>query len=164
MVPHLKAKFKATAPGSVTKTGRDYFWLLPTSLDEAVKGVREHASTGFETWQELKISLKDYFLKQVLQKEKLKYRHNAKKQYSLKSLRAYRATEWVKLFMEYKKMGWKPEPPNPLAHTDMGTTLKNYAMKGCNSEMEASARCIEKYSHREDLCQPWIKKWLLDKE
>jgi hypothetical protein len=36
--------------------------------------------------------------------------------------------------MQYRVMGWTPEPPNPLSHTQWKTTLDNYAAKGCESE------------------------------
>lgn len=72
-------------------------------------------------------------------------RHSDKKQYSLRTVRAFRATEWVKLTMEYKMMGWTPEPPNPLSHTDWKTALTHYASKGCENEWEARLRCCEKY-------------------
>ena len=39
-VPHLKFRFKATAPASITKTKRDYFWLLPAQLDSVVPLIR----------------------------------------------------------------------------------------------------------------------------
>ena len=47
--------------------------------------------------------------------------------YSLKTVRALRASHWVKLLEEYKVMKWEPEPPNPLAHTTIKTTMDRYA-------------------------------------
>ena len=69
----------------------------------------------------------------------------AKKLYGLRTVRAYRATEYVKLLKEYEIMKWEPKPLNPLAHTDLKMTLTKYAEKGCDSEMAARRRCIDKY-------------------
>lgn len=79
--------------------------------------------------------------------------------YDLRTIRAYRATEWVKLAMEYRVMNWKPEPPNPLQHTDWKTTLDHYAVKGCESELEARRRCSQKYGTNPLLRQPWMDTW-----
>ena len=109
---------------------------------------------------DLKETLRSYFSNKVLLKAGVAIRHKNKKKYSLRNIRAYRATEWVKLAVEYKVMGWRPEPPNPLSHTEWKTTLANYATKGCESVFEARRRCFEKYYKFEKLRQPWMDEWV----
>lgn len=58
---HTSAKFKATAPGVITKTKRDYFWLLPDELNDTVQVIRELDSTGFTDFKDLKESLRSFF-------------------------------------------------------------------------------------------------------
>lgn len=108
---------------------------------------------------DLKESLRSYFSNKVLPKAGVTRRHKNNKMYSLRTIRAYRATEWVKLAVEYQVMGWKPEPPNPLSHTQWKTTLDNYAVKGCENIFEAKKRCFEKYYKYQTLRQPWMDEW-----
>ena len=49
------------------------------------------------------------------------------KNYSLKTVRALKATQWVMLLEEYKVMKWEPHPPNPCFHIKMTTTTERYA-------------------------------------
>ena len=41
-VPHENHHFKATAPAMITKTKRDYFWLLPMEFEELVPTYTDH--------------------------------------------------------------------------------------------------------------------------
>ena len=75
-------------------------------------------------------------------------------------MRAFRATEYVKLLKEYEIMKWEPKPLNPLAHTDLKMTLAKYAEKGSDSEMAARRRCIDKYYGDKDKMQNWMKAWV----
>jgi len=75
----------------------------------------------------------------------LKTRHSVKRLYNLRSIRAFRATEWLKLYTEYKVMKWVPEPPNPLTHSSPKTVIEFYATKGSDNEWQARKRCCEKY-------------------
>lgn len=122
--------------------------------------MQQHHSTGFSGYSDLKDSLRSYFSKKVLAKACVLTRHKNKDEYSLRTIRAYRATEWVKLVMQYRVMGWTPEPPNPLSHTQWKTTLDNYAAKGCESEQEARRRCFDIYYKHPKLRQPWMDEWL----
>ena len=159
-VKHKRFNYKATAPAQITKTNLDYFWLLPPKFDAIVACIFKHETTGFSNFKSLKDSLRSYFSNKVLRKAGVVTRHNSKRLYSLRTIRAYRATEWVKLVMEYRIMGWKPEPPNPLSHTQWNTTLANYAAKGCESEYEARRRCFLKYNTRKKLRQSWMDDML----
>ena len=96
----------------------------------------------------------------VLAKVGVSTRHSIKRLYNLRSIRAYRATEWIKLVMEYKRMRWSPEPPNPLSHTDWKTARDHYATKGCDNEWEASKRCVDKYFKYDSLKQSWMDPWV----
>ena len=80
--------------------------------------------------------------------------------YNLKRLRATKATEWMELCAEYKVMGWKQFPPNPLQHTSEDTTRKKYASSGADNELKARLRCIEKVNPPHSYpIQPWMKLW-----
>ena len=56
-----------------------------------------------------------------------------------------RATQYVRLLKEYQVMGWEPKPFKPLTHTTLKTTLTKYAETGCDNEMQARKRCVDKY-------------------
>ena len=75
----------------------------------------------------------------------------------MRSVRAFRATEWVELDTEYKMMDWKDPPRNPLQHLNVKTTLKKYAELGSNDENSAKHRCIRKYYGDESKRQPWME-------
>ena len=36
-VPHQAHTYKATIPHELTKTGHDYFWLLPMGVDHVIR-------------------------------------------------------------------------------------------------------------------------------
>jgi hypothetical protein len=73
------------------------------------------------------------------------------KKYTMRSIRCWHATEWVKMRTEYFIMGWEDKvPPNPLQHEDYKTTLIYYAQKGSDNREEAYERCLDKYP-REDM-------------
>ena len=67
-----------------------------------------------------------------------------------------RASEYIKLYYEYKVMGWYPEPPNPLMHENIGMTLARYATKGTDNLFEAQKRCIAKYKGKPEFEQKWM--------
>ena len=150
-VPHMEHTFKATAPAVITKTTRDYFWLLPNELNTVSSAIIRHTDSGYDDFYDLKESLRKYWIDMVLKKAEVATQHTRKKQYSLRTVRALRATEWVRLVMEYRVMKWEPEPPNPLTHTDWSTTLSCYASKGCESTWEARRRCCDKFGNDPDL-------------
>ena len=62
--------------------------------------MQQHHTTGFSGYSDLKDSLRSYFSKKVLAKACVLTRHKNKDEYSLRTIRAYRATEWVKLVMQ----------------------------------------------------------------
>ena len=74
----------------------------------------------------------------------------------MKAVRKFRATEWVRLYAEYKVMDWKDYPPNPLQHKSPKMTLDAYAEKGSDHEFAARRRCFEKYANHPILRQPWM--------
>ena len=70
------------------------------------------------------------------------------KNYTMRSIRCYWATKWVKTCAECRVLRTL-EPPNPLQHEkDSKTVLKHYAELGSDSEFEARKRCWEKYPER----------------
>ena len=65
-----------------------------------------------------------------------------KRVYCFRTVRALRATQYIKVCMEYKTMKWEPFPPNPLMHESTKMTIDKYAAKGCENIYEARKRCI----------------------
>ena len=74
------------------------------------------ADTGFDSFDHLYKSLNAFYREQILNKAVVAVRHSEKRQFNMRSIRAYYATEWVKLVYEYRYMRLEPEPPNPLQH------------------------------------------------
>ena len=134
IVPHYDRKFKATSPIEVNKTEMDYFWLLPPEAEEVVKAIMQHASPEYGDFKILADDMRSYFQNQVMKKIGVKTRYSAKRLFNMRSIRAYRATEWLKLFTEYKVMKWVPEPPNPLTHTNEKTVKDHYATRGSDNK------------------------------
>ena len=109
--------------------------------------------------------MKPFYTNQVLMKAgSIKVRHSAKKLYCMRTARAFRATEYMKLVTEYRRMKWKPLPLNPLQHESERMTLEHYAAKGVDSAWQVQERCCVKYAANPDLSQPWMKPWLTKKE
>ena len=94
----------------------------------------------------------------------IKVRFSAKKLYCMRTARAFRATEYIKLVTEYRQMKWKPLPLNPLQHESERMTLEHYAAKGVDSAWQVQERCCVKYAANPDLTQPWMEPWLKMKE
>lgn len=86
-------------------------------------------------------------------------RHSAKRLYNLRSIRAFRATEWLMLYTEYQVMKWVPEPPNPLTHTSPKTVIEFYATKGSDNKWQARKRCYERFKDRPEFRQKWMAEW-----
>ena len=150
-VPHENHHFKATAPAMITKTKRDYFWLLPMEFKELVPTYADHRQTGFNSFEDLKETLRSYFSNMVLKRAEVKVFSKGSKEYTMKNIRCTRASQWLKLVTEYRVMEWKIEPPNPLTHTDESTVKKFYAAKGCEDRWQATKRCYDKYYEDERL-------------
>ena len=79
---------------------------------------------------------------------------------TMRSIRAKKATDWVRLCSEYKVMGFPDEPSNPLQHESDTTTRTYYAEKGSDNMLEARKRCIAKVKAGIWDAQPWMKMWL----
>ena len=77
----------------------------------------------------------------------------------MRSIRATKATDWVKLCAEYKAMGFADEPSNPLQHESDATTRTYYAEKGSDSMLAARQRCITKVKNGVWESQEWMKMW-----
>ena len=109
----------------------------------------------------LRQAMKSFYTERVLKKAKDAMLHHSRtKWYSMRTARAYRATEWVKLVMEYRLMKWEPEPLNPLQHENEKMTLEHYATKGVDSKWEVQKRCCNKYAANRALRQDWMAPWL----
>ena len=60
-----------------------------------------------------------------------------KGKFNMRSMRCYQGTKWVKLCAEYKAMGWKMPPLNPLQHTTPKLTKGTYAEANADDENQA---------------------------
>ena len=91
----MEFKFKATAPKNITKTGRDYTWVLPSEIHPFLKKLIRHQETGFNSYLKLKDSLAHYWDQKVLIKAGVPVKYDVGKNNSLRTVRALRATQWV---------------------------------------------------------------------
>ena len=73
------------------------------------------------------------------------------KNYSMRTARCTRATEWYALVTEYRYMKWPYEPPNPLQHESERMTKDHYATKGIDSVHAIQQRCLDKYFQKEGM-------------
>ena len=102
-------------------------------MDEIIKLTH----TGFQNADKLRQAMKPFYTERVLKKAAdAKLRHSRTKWYCMRTARAYRATEWVKVVTEYRLMKWEPEPLNPLQHESEKMTMEHYALKGIDSKWE----------------------------
>ena len=161
LVKHMEHTYEAFCPASDTKTDRDYLWLIPVEYDRLVDRILTLPYTGFHSYEKLAASMKPFYSLQVLQKVKgVKTRHSRTKWYCMRTARAFRATEWIKLVTEYRLMGWSPEPLNPLQHVGDKMTLEHYATRGIDSQWEVQKRCCVKYAGDEEKRQEWMAPWM----
>ena len=119
--------------------------------EEVFVALEEHlkflADSPFKDALDLSQKL-DYWFNKTMKAAKLPLRNEKGQKFTMRSIRCYRATEWVKECSECKVLKW-PEPPNPLQHEkDSLTVKKNYAKRGADSELEAFRRCREKHPNR----------------
>ena len=113
----MRRRYKATMPSLETKTHRDYFWLLPDEVADFVPCIGDHPDTGFSSFRALNKALGPFYDKQVLKESGVPTSDKNGNSYTMRTIRAARATEWVLLDREYEVMKWEPHPPNPLQHT-----------------------------------------------
>ena len=62
------------------------------------------------------------------------------KSYNLRSVRCYHAKVFVERYCDFKVLGLKFHPPNPLQHTTVKTAINTYAPMGTDDENKAYAR------------------------
>ena len=156
----MQRRYKATMPGSETKTHRDYFWLLPDEVVDFVPHIMAHPDTGFHNFSALNKALGPFYDKQILADSGVRISDKRGKRYTMRTIRAAKATEWILLQQEYEVMKWKPRPPNPLQHTSLRMTIEKYAIKQSDNQWEAKRRCVEKYGGDPTLRQEWMNEWL----
>ena len=61
-------KYKATLSRDLTKTGQDYFWLIPNEINDMIPLILEHYDTGFSNTLMFTESLRPYYNEQILDK------------------------------------------------------------------------------------------------
>ena len=120
-----------------------------------------HKDTGYDGYEALHRALGKFYQRHVLAKAGVPEKNPKKQIYSMRTIRAYRATEYIKLRTEYKVMGWSPSPPNPLQHTNDRMTLDNYAEKGSDNVHEARKRCALKYAGCSTTRLPWMSNYMV---
>ena len=153
---HATFEHKATASKDMTKTKRDYFWLLPKEFNAFLTILKLHTPTGFKDYKVLTKELSHYWDRKVLTNAKVPLNRKTNTVYSLRTVRALRATQFIQLLAEYKVMGWKPTPPNPLQHKNIKMTVEKYALKDCDDDYTARDRCVDKYYDDATLRQSWM--------
>ena len=148
-------------PAKYTKTHSDYMWPLPDEYEQVTKGILANDTTGFESADKLHRSLQNFYKQQVLGKVvNAAIKHSDTEYYCMRTARAYRATEWVKLVTEYRYMKWTPEPLNPLQHKTMQMTLDRYSAKDENQLWKVQTRCVEKYAMDPARYQDWMAPYV----
>ena len=65
-VKHMVHKLQAFVPASISKTKRDYLWLLPNEFERVYDIILDLRETGFDTYTELRKRLVPYYTSQVL--------------------------------------------------------------------------------------------------
>ena len=81
-------------------------WLLPKEMKPFTKAIQSHDGTGFTGYEDLKDSMRRFFTDTVLPGAGVPRNATPKKLYGLRTVRAFRATEYIKLLKEYEVMGW----------------------------------------------------------
>ena len=151
---------QAYVPASISKTKRDYLWLLRNEHGAVFNHILNLKETGFATYADLRKPLVPFYTEHVLKKAKVPVRHSDKNNYCMRTSRAYRATEWIKLVTEYRLMKWEPEPLNPCQHEQEKMTMGHYATKGVDSKWQVQSRCCNKYAADPEKRQKWMEPWL----
>ena len=161
IVKHMSHALQAFVPASVTKTHHDYMWPLPDEYDAVAQRILANDVSGFENYDQLHRSLQNFYKTQVLDKaENAVIKHSDVSYYCMRTARAYRATEWVKLVTEYRLMKWTPEPLNPLQHKKMEMTLERYSAKDQDQAWNVQMRCVEKYATDPSKYQDWMAPYV----
>ena len=88
----MSSTYKATVTELSTKTGLNYFWLLPKDTDKIVRLILKHEDTGFGSYESLYRTLLNYYEKHVLEKANIPDKSPCNQRYSMRTIRAYRAT------------------------------------------------------------------------
>ena len=132
-----KIDYIATVSEDLTKTKTDYRWLLKT-VDNVFYNVLMKVSVNdYQDRLRLYAGL-DYWFEKVRGDAGVSETDSRGGFLSMRSVRCYHATEWVKTRAEMLFMKWsKGIPPNPLQHTTQNLTIKTYAEKGAD-DMEAA--------------------------
>ena len=125
-----------------------------------VKAIKKTPNCGYKTPPAMKANLARFFKDHVMTKVPLKKPNGDEMPQTMRSIRAKKATDWVRLCSEYKVMGFPDEPSNPLQHESDSTTRIYYAEKGSDNMLEARKRCIDKVKAGIWDQQPWMKMWL----
>ena len=140
--------YTAATPAAYNKTPRDYLWLLPKSMNEVIEDfLFKLPKSPFIDAETLTKAL-DYWFGKIMKLTKLIRHDNKGHKYTMRSIRCFRATEWVMKRTECEILG-DVVPPNPLQHeANARTIIQNYAKKGADDLFEARKRCWEKYPER----------------
>ncbi len=57
----MSSTYKATVRELSTKTGLNYFWLLPKDSDKIIRLILKHEDTGFGSYESLYRTLLTYY-------------------------------------------------------------------------------------------------------
>ena len=70
LVKHQEHDYQAFVPYNITKTERDYFWLIPNKYNFVVMQIRKLVDTGYTKYEQLVDSMKPFYTNMVLKKAK----------------------------------------------------------------------------------------------
>ena len=120
----------------MTKTREPYKWDVPKPLNHAIELLQAlHKKPAFVkelgTQAQFTEAVKNWHKQRVMpDAEKdgkgVTVTDSADKRYSLRSIRVWHGTNYVRDLAVAKREG-KPDPPNPLQHTNVVMTKKKYA-------------------------------------
>ena len=105
--------YTAASPADYNKTDRDYLWLLPKAMNIVLESVLFNLPPSPFIDEETFTRALDYWFGKVMKETKLPREDENKHKYTMRSVRCYRATEWVKKRAECEIIG-DLVPPNPL--------------------------------------------------
>ena len=156
-----KIDYMATVEHYVTKTHQLYRWLLQREENFIVPLIRNLDVSVFLGWSTLYAGL-DYWYNKVRKEAGVsQFKDHMGGAYTMRSIRCYHATEWVKTCTEYKVMGWENEPHNPLQHTTPRLAHLTYAEKDAGDENAARIRLLDDPETHEEAAQRFLEKGIV---
>lgn len=128
-------------PKSETKTSHEYEWQFTAENSWLIERISKLKNVGLDR-EKFKKNLEWWFIRTMKLIRLPNYVKNSP--INMRSVRKYRATEYVKLHTECLVMQDCEAPPNPLQHVTIYTTKHSYAAPGSDSKPKAVRRIIDR--------------------